>query len=192
MDVAVNTMTSSLFFSLPIEYPKLVFKDSSRLFEPFESTEAFELFSSVTSVILELRAPSGSLRVPSVSSVPSRPAETSGASGGVELRVSSLRSAEKFSSGFFPNFIDFVAMVSELLYPGIFSFRISMLDGIRIILGKIAKFRTTFVAFTAVRMFEIRTVLSSSTTVSFASFAKSSWVCRLFAPSPTIFHRVFA
>ena len=132
----------------------------------------------------------------SVPSVPSRSSSSRSAgtvpAGPAVPSVSSLRSVEKLSPGFFPNFIDFVAMVSVLLYPEIFSFRIIMSDGIRIILGKIARFRTTFVALTAVRMFEIRTVSSSSATVSFASFAKVSWVYKLFAPSPTIFHLVFA
>ena len=149
-------MRSSLFFSLPIEYPKLFFKDSRLLFGPLGGVWAFVIFSSELCVSL----------VSSELCASSMVVETFGAS--------SLCSDEKLSSGFFPNDISLVAMVSVLLYPGIFSFRISMSDGIKIILGKIARFRTTFVTLTAVRMFEIRTVSSSSTTVSFASFVKSS------------------
>ena len=52
--------------------------------------------------------------------------------------------------------------------------------------GEIAMFRTTFVLAMAALMFEIVIVTSLCAIVSFTIVRNLSWVCRDFAPSPTI------
>ena len=67
----------------------------------------------------------------------------------------------------FVNSISFVASVNVLLYPGTFSFRMSISEGIRIKPGEMAKFKTTFVLFIAYLMSEM-------------AFTGSSWVMLCF------------
>ncbi len=58
--------------------------------------------------------------------------------------------------------------------------------------GEMAIFKTTFVFVIAVLIFEIVVVVSLCVIVSFTILQNTSWVCKDFAPSPTIDHLVLA